>query len=60
MHGRAIRIFLSLMLGEPLKDMDQFDHRNLCLYKLLYDGQKLTAVLRNDTRHLESLAHLAL
>lgn len=57
MHGRAIRIFLSLMLGKPLKDMDQFDHTNLGLYKLQYDGEKLSLILHNDTRHLEAVPH---
>ncbi|TDQ19409.1 putative phosphoglycerate mutase [Algoriphagus boseongensis] len=54
MHGRAMRIFLSLMLNYDLRYMDQFEHNNLCLYVLeqLEDG---TFVVRkfNDQGHLE-------
>lgn len=32
MHGRAMRIFLSLILETELKLMDQYPHQNLCLY----------------------------
>lgn len=56
MHGRAMRIFLSLMLNYDLRYMDQFEHTNLCLYVLeqLEDG---TFVVRkfNDRGHLEKL-----
>jgi probable phosphoglycerate mutase len=34
MHGRAIRIMLCQLLNLPLQNMDLFEHRNLCLYKL--------------------------
>ncbi len=53
MHGRAMRIFLSIILNYDLRYMDAFEHQNLCLYLLeqLEDG---TFVLRksNDTAHL--------
>lgn len=56
MHGRAMRIFLSLILNYDLRYMDQFEHHNLCLYVLeqLEDG---TFVVRNfnDRDHLKSL-----
>ena len=39
MHGRAMRIFLSLILKRDLRDMDQFEHNNLCLY-LLSQGEE--------------------
>ena len=58
MHGRAMRILLSLVLQTPLKDMDQYEHSNLCLYKLLYNGTSFSVELHNDTRHLERLAIL--
>ncbi len=38
MHGRAMRIFLCLLLNYPLKYMDIFEHKNLGLYKLHYTG----------------------
>jgi phosphoserine phosphatase len=56
MHGRAMRIFLSVILNYDLRYMDQFEHHNLCLYVLeqLEDG---TFVVRkfNDRDHLKKL-----
>jgi broad specificity phosphatase PhoE len=56
MHGRAIRILLTLLLERPLHEMDTFDHANLCLYKLIYDydTSKFTAELVCDVSHLDS------
>ncbi|GAB3560936.1 histidine phosphatase family protein [Spirosoma luteolum] len=58
MHGRAIRILLCWLTGRPLSEMDQFEHSNLCLYKLRYDydTRQFTIELSNDTAHLLSLA----
>ncbi|MBD2752896.1 histidine phosphatase family protein [Spirosoma validum] len=58
MHGRAIRILLCWLIGQPLSTMDQFEHSNLCLYKLQYDydSKTFTIELANDTAHLLSLA----
>lgn len=59
MHGRAMRIFLSLILNFDLRYMDQFEHHNLCLYQLdqLPDD---TFVVRkfNDREHLKTLSQL--
>ena len=52
MHGRAIRILLCVLLKKPLKFMDTFEHTNLCLYLLNYDGATFTIELNNDTSHL--------
>jgi phosphoserine phosphatase len=56
MHGRAMRVFLSLILNYDLRYMDQFEHNNLCLYLLeeLPDG---TFVVKkfNDREHLKAL-----
>jgi probable phosphoglycerate mutase len=56
MHGRAMRIFLSVLLNFDLKYMDNFEHQNLCLYLLeqLDDG---TFVVRknNSQEHLKVL-----
>lgn len=52
MHGRAIRILMSLLLKSPLKDMDEYSHQNLCLYLLEYDNQEFKIIKRNDTTHL--------
>lgn len=53
-HGRAIRILLCTMLNEPLHKMDTFPHQNVCLYKLLFDGERFTLDLMNDTTHLHA------
>lgn len=54
MHGRAMRILLTWLLNEPLADMDQFEHSNLCLYQLNYnyETKQYTVELANDTAHL--------
>ncbi len=58
MHGRAMRILLSWITNQPLAHMDQFEHSNVCLYKLLYDYESTTFTITqaNDTAHLLSLA----
>lgn len=58
MHGRAMRILLCWITNQPLSFMDQFEHSNLCLYKLQYnyDTDAFTIELANDTAHLLSLA----
>lgn len=58
MHGRAIRILLTLLLNQPLARMDEFEHRNLCLYVLRYeyDARRFLLERANDTRHLQPLA----
>lgn len=55
MHGRAIRILLTLLLERPLHEMDTFDHANLCLYKLVYDynTKKFTIEIACDVSHLD-------
>lgn len=54
MHGRAIRILLCMLLNYPLKSMDVFQHENLCLYRLDYNGSSFTMELDCDTTHLRS------
>ena len=56
MHGRAMRIFLSLILNYDLRYMDQFEHHNLCLY-LLEQSEDETFVVKkfNDQNHLTGL-----
>ncbi len=58
MHGRAMRSFLCLLTGHPLKDMDDFEHGNVCLYileKNLNDSN-FSVLVRNSRIHLhESL-----
>lgn len=58
MHGRAIRILLTHLLNLPLSSMDDFEHSNLCLYKLSYSYKTGTFTLEvnNDVAHLMVLA----
>jgi len=37
-HGRTMRIFICLLLGEPLSNMQKFGHSNLILYKVNWNG----------------------
>lgn len=55
MHGRAMRILLCQLLGYPLRSMDLFEHENLGLYILHYNGQHFTVERYNDTGHLQGL-----
>jgi probable phosphoglycerate mutase len=52
MHGRAIRIFLCLLLGISLQEMDKFEHSNVSLYVLNYTDGKYTIEVANNTVHL--------
>jgi len=55
MHGRAMRSFLCLLTGHPLQNMDDFEHSNVCLYRLQKNEEELhyQVQLRNCTMHLE-------
>ena len=53
MHGRAMRVLLCTLLHYPLRQMDDFEHENLCLYKIIYTGSLFRIDLFNDTRHLD-------
>ena len=56
MHGRAMRIFLSLICETPLKEMDQYEHGNLCLYLLQQEEKGGFKLLnQNDQEHLRDL-----
>lgn len=55
MHGRAMRIFLCLMLDYPLENMDKFEHENLCLYKLQFTGSLFRVEEFCNTEHLKGL-----
>lgn len=54
MHGRAMKSFLCLLLNKPLTQMEDFQHTNLCLYHLEYDGNACTLVKGNDISHLNN------
>ena len=52
MHGRAIRSFLCLLTATPLQEMENWDHSNLCLYTLKFNGKTFDIIQGNDTSHL--------
>jgi len=55
-HGRALRILLTWLTGNHLKDMEHlFVHKNLCVYSLLYDGTAYTVDLHCNLEHLEGI-----
>jgi len=56
MHGRAMRIFLCMMLNYDLRNMDVFEHANLCLYQVVYTGQIFSVETFNETNHLNGIA----
>ncbi len=59
MHGRAMRIFLSLICHTPLKEMDQYEHGNLCLYLLEQQKEGGFALLKkNNQEHLKGLKRI--
>ncbi len=54
MHGRAMRLFLCLLTGQPLTKMDDFPHQNLVLYKVAYDGRHFEIIDFNNAIHLKN------
>ncbi len=52
MHGRAMRLMLSIIMNKPMSKMDDFPHQNTSLYKLQYDGKAFKILLFNDLSHL--------
>lgn len=57
MHGRAMRVLLTVLFKQPLVRMDEYEHSNLCLYKInySYETQEFELELSNDITHLLSL-----
>ncbi|WP_276496339.1 histidine phosphatase family protein [Pontibacter litorisediminis] len=53
MHGRAMRILLCQLLRYPLRCMDEFRHRNLCLYQLDFTGSMFAVKKYCDVAHLQ-------
>jgi broad specificity phosphatase PhoE len=54
MHGRAMRLFLCLLTGQPLTQMENYPHQNLVLYKVTYDGERFDIVDFNNAIHLKN------
>lgn len=58
MHGRAMRILLCQLLSYPLRAMDMFEHENLCLYQLHFNGAHFLVERHNVTDHLAELSSI--
>jgi probable phosphoglycerate mutase len=54
MHGRAMKILLAWITGHSVAEMDLFEHENMSLYLLHYNGKGFEIHLKNDTRHLKN------
>lgn len=54
MHGRAMRLFLCLLTGKPLTEMENYPHQNLVLYKVTYDGEHFEIADFNNAEHLKN------
>jgi probable phosphoglycerate mutase len=53
LHGRALRILVSLLVGTPLSEMDQYKHDNTALYVIGVQNDMLgSLIIKNDTSHL--------
>lgn len=55
MHGRALRVFLCLLIGKDVASMDDFPHTNTVLYKVNYDGRSYEIIDEYNIQHLEGL-----
>ena len=54
MHGRALRIFMCLLLNYPLKHMNIFPHHNTGLYRVTFTGRHFRIDTVNSLLHLNS------
>jgi probable phosphoglycerate mutase len=58
-HGRYIRALMCTLTGKPLSEMDDFDHTNLCLYKVnLHSNGTFEIEQHNNQAHLNELMNL--
>ncbi|WP_353196183.1 histidine phosphatase family protein [Parapedobacter defluvii] len=55
MHGRAMRVFLSVLIDRDISLMDDFPHTNTALYKVLYDGRTFFIEDAYNIQHLNGL-----
>lgn len=54
-HGRAMRCMMAVLKEEELSEMEQYNHSNTGLYKVIFDG-KFHLDLIDDTSHFELIA----
>lgn len=53
MHGRAMRVFLSVLTNRDIALMDDFPHTNTALYKVHYRDGEFTITEAYNIQHLE-------
>lgn len=56
MHGRAIRVLLCYLLGEPISQMEHHLHHNLGVSLFEYDNGQFTPLYLASYDHLEKLS----
>jgi len=56
MHGRAMRVFLCLLINRDIALMDDFPHTNTALYKVLYNEEEGFSI--EDAYNIQHLAGL--
>lgn len=47
-HGRVLKIILCILLKLDIKEMDEFQHRNMTMYHVLYKDNKFTIKKREE------------
>ncbi|SFC61092.1 probable phosphoglycerate mutase [Parapedobacter composti] len=55
MHGRAMRVFLCMLINQDIALMDDFPHTNTSLYKVRYDGRVFDIEDAYNIQHLAGL-----
>jgi broad specificity phosphatase PhoE len=55
MHGRAMKIMLAWMSGYPISKMDLYEHDNMSLYIISFNGDSFRIKVNNDLSHLKNI-----
>jgi len=53
-HGRAMLCLLTILNNQHPREMENYKHSNVGLYKVIFDGETFDMILENDTKHLET------
>ncbi|HMG14107.1 MAG TPA: histidine phosphatase family protein [Saprospiraceae bacterium] len=51
-HGRALRCLLTILKDESMTEMENYGHKNTCLYLVRLKDEKYIINLENNTEHL--------
>ncbi len=51
-HGRTIRAMLTILLDEPLSEMEKYEHNNTGVFLIRVDTNGRKLILNNDISHL--------